>query len=79
MELSQQERNITAINEKWQTTINAKTSQLTATIEMLQSENSKLANKNTELELKIVKLQREVDEGDSEIVKIQMEGIKKEN
>ena len=40
------------------------------TIQSLQEENKNLSVKVTELELKGVRLQREVDEGDTEVFKV---------
>ena len=45
----------------------------------MKNENKTLSIKNTELELKSVRLQREIDESDSEVLKLKFEGLKKEN
>ena len=50
-----------------------------ATIKTLQEENKLLSIKNTEFELKVVRLHREIDEGDAEVFKVRCETLKKEN
>jgi hypothetical protein len=42
-------------------------------------EKSSLRNKTIELELKCIKLQKEIDDGDSDVLSIKLEAIKKDN
>ena len=58
------------MDAKWETILNDKTNELMGIIQSLQEENKNLSIKLTELELKGVRLQREIDEGDTEVFKV---------
>ena len=58
------------MDAKWEAILNDKTNELMGTIQSLQEENKNLSVKLTELELKGVRLQREIDEGDTEVFKV---------
>ena len=58
------------MDAKWEAILNDKTNELMGIIQSLQEENKNLSIKLTELELKGVRLQREIDEGDTEVFKV---------
>ena len=65
-----QEKSLKDMDAKWEAILNEKTNELMTTIQSLQEENKNLSVKLTQLELKGVRLQREIDEGDTEVFKV---------
>lgn len=61
----QEEKNLNEVNSKWEGILNEKTNEFKAQVEGLTLEKSSLRNRVVELEMKIIKLQKSIDEGDS--------------
>jgi septal ring factor EnvC (AmiA/AmiB activator) len=78
-EREKQEKAVGELNTRWETVLQERTAEFRQQIEALTEEKSAIKSRLVEMEMRNLKLQREIDEGDTEILQIKLDSFKKEN
>lgn len=78
-ERERQEKAVAELNSRWETVLQERTAEFRLQVEAANEEKSAIKGRLVEMEMRNLKLQREIDEGDTEILQIKLDSFKKEN